>query len=203
MDRLSGSDVTEKPCSQERLNEIFKISSKYPNRIISRESSNLEFKESFGWNSLAKYLKTCAAFANTKGGHLVFGIGRRPHELLGLSENNLKQFENIDPAKMSGHFNDQFFPEILWDIHEYELKGKTYGVLSVHGSHDKPVLCKKDADNVLKEGDIYYRYRGRSERIKYSELRGILDSKKENNATTVDAAFIPNCKNRCSRNRNI
>ncbi|RLB33081.1 MAG: hypothetical protein DRH12_18810 [Deltaproteobacteria bacterium] len=169
---------TRSPFSQEKLNEIFKISSKDPNRIISRESSNLEFKESFGWRSLPKYLKTCAAFANTKGGYIVFGIGRSPHKLLGLSGNSLQQFENIDPAKLSGQFNEYFSPEIEWDIHEYELNGKIYGLLYVYECKDKPVICKKDADKVLKEGDIYYRYRGRSQRIKYSELRTMLETKR-------------------------
>ncbi len=168
------------PFSQERLNEIFKISVSNPDRIISRESSILEFKESFGWKSLPKYLKTCAAFANTKGGYLVFGIGRKPHKLLGLSGPRLKAFEDIEPEKLSGYLNDYFAPEIKWDIHEYELNGKIYGILYVYESKNKPVVCKKDADNVLKEGDIYYRYRGRSERIKYPELMSILDEKRKN-----------------------
>jgi hypothetical protein len=168
------------PFSQEKLNEIFKISPKHSDRIISRESSSLEFKESFGWKSLPKYLKTSAAFANAKGGYLVFGIGRRPHKLLGLSGSRLKQFEGIDPEKITGHFNEAFSPEIAWDIHEYELQGKIYGILYIHECQDKPVICKKNSDSVLKEGDIYYRYRGRSERIKYSELRLILEAKREN-----------------------
>lgn len=178
--QLPKADGERSPFSQEKLNEIFKISPKHPDRIISRESSNLEFKESFGWKSLAKYLKTSAAFANTKGGYLVFGIGRRPHKLLGLSGSNLKQFEDIDPEKLSGHFNEHFLPEMAWDIHEYELNGKTYGIFYIHECRDKPAICKKNAESVLKEGDIYYRYRGRSERIKYSELRAILDHKREN-----------------------
>lgn len=180
VDQLQKAHGDGSPFSQEKLNEIFKISQKYSDRIISRESSNLEFKESFGWKSLAKYLKTCAAFANAKGGYVAFGVGRRPHKLLGLSESNLRLFEGIDPEKMSGHFNEHFSPEIAWDIHEYELNGKTYGLLYVHECHDKPVVCKKDAETVLREGDIYYRYHGRSERIKYSELRAILDLKREN-----------------------
>ena len=62
------------PFSQEELNEIFKISPTDPERVISRESSSLEFKESFGWMSLPNYLKTSVAYANTKGGYIVFGI---------------------------------------------------------------------------------------------------------------------------------
>lgn len=179
-DHQQKTDTEKSPFSQEKLNEIFKVSPKYPDRIISRESSNLEFKESFGWMSLAKYLKTCAAFANTKGGYIVFGIGRRPHKLLGLSGNNLDQFESIDPEKISGHFNDHYSPEISWNIHEYELNGNIYGLLYVYECQNKPIICKKDAESILREGDIYYRYRGRSERIKYSELHTILELKREN-----------------------
>jgi hypothetical protein len=171
---------TKTPFSQEDLNEIFKISPADPERVISRESSSLEFKESFGWASLSKYLKTSAAYANTKGGYIVFGIANKPHRLCGLSGTNLKLFEDIDPEKMSNNFNEHFAPEIEWAIQEYELHGKVFGLLFIHEAKDKPVVCTKDAAKDLKEGDIYYRYRGRSERIKYPELRAILDAKREN-----------------------
>ncbi|MGA3208398.1 MAG: ATP-binding protein [Syntrophales bacterium] len=168
------------PFSQEDLNEIFKISSKDPERVISRESSNLEFKESFGWKSIPKYIKTAAAYANAKGGYIVFGIANRPHKLIGLKGTNLQSFEGIEPEKMTRYLNEHFSPEISWDVQEYVLNGKTYGLLYVHESHDKPIVCTKDAEKELKEGDIYYRYRGRSEKIKYPELRVILDQKREN-----------------------
>ncbi len=165
--------------SQENLNEIFKISPQKRDRVISRESRCLEFKKSFGWISIAKYLKTCAAFANTKGGYLVFGISNRPHILIGLKGKNLESFENLDPEKMSRHFNDHFAPEIEWDIHQYELHGNVFGILYVHESRNKPVICCKNEGEELKEGDIYYRYRGRTERIKYPELRFILEEKRQ------------------------
>lgn len=167
------------PFSQETLNEIFKISTSKPDRVISRESGWLEFKESFGWASLPKYLKTLAAFANTKGGYLVFGIANRPHILKGLSGSNLKAFEDIDPERLTKVMNEHFAPEIQWEIHEYDLQGKIYGLLYVPEAKEKPVVCTKDAGKELKESDIYYRYRGRSERIKYPELRDILDQKRE------------------------
>jgi hypothetical protein len=167
------------PFSQEDLNEIFKISLVYPERVISRESSSLEFKESFGWASLPKYMKTSAAYANAKGGYIVFGIANKPHRLCGLSGANLKLFEDIDPEKMSRNFNDHFAPEVEWSIQEYELQGKVFGLLYIHEAKDKPVVCTKDAGKELKESDIYYRYRGRSERIKYPELRAILEAKRE------------------------
>jgi hypothetical protein len=171
--------IAPMPFSQEKLNDIFKISSKYLDRLISRESSDLEFKKAFGWNSLSKYLKTCAAFANAKGGYIVFGISDRPHRLVGLDATGLKLFESIQPEKMTEHFNRHFSPEIFWDMQEYELNGKTYGLFYIHESQNKPVVCIKDAETMIKESDIFYRYRGRSERIKYPELKSILDQKRE------------------------
>ena len=172
--------VKANPFTQEALNVIFKLSPADSERVISRESSTLEFKESFGWKSLPRYFKTCGAFANAKGGYVAFGIGNQPHKLVGLTGARLKDFQNIDPEKITEYFNEHFSPEILWDMQEYSLNGKTYGLLYVHESVDKPVVCTKDAEKELKEGDIYYRYRGRSERIKYPELRSILDQKRLN-----------------------
>ncbi len=166
--------------TQEALNEIFKISPNDPDRVISRESGSLEFKEAFGWNSLAKYLKTSGAYANTRGGYIVFGISNNPHRLVGLSGNRLKTFQDIDPEKMSQHFNEHFAPEIKWEILEYVLEDRTFGLLYIHEAFDKPVVCTKNAGQELKEGDIYYRYRGRTERVKYPELRQILDVKRAN-----------------------
>jgi hypothetical protein len=171
--------ASKKPFTQEALNEIFKISSIKKDQIISRESSVLEFKESFGWNSLPKYMKTSAAFANARGGYIVFGIANRPHKMVGLSGQRLAVFEQIDSEKMSRNLNDYFAPEISWEMQEYELGGKIFGLLFIHESLDKPVVCTKYHDKGLREGDIYYRYRGRTERIKYSELKSILEGKRE------------------------
>lgn len=172
--------MSNKPFSQEELNSIFRTSPKNPEKLISRESDSLEFKLSFGWKSLAGYLKTSAAFANTRGGYLVFGVANRPRKLVGLSDTGKQLFDDIDPDKLTNNYNEFFAPEIVWDIQEYELEGKTFGLIYVHESHEKPIICTKNLESELKEGDIYYRYRGRSERIKYPELRGILESKREN-----------------------
>lgn len=170
----------QNPFSQEKLNRIFKISPKNPNILSSRECSWLEFKESFGWKSLAKYMRTCAAYANTNGGYIVFGIKNKPHLMVGLNGNALKAFESFDPEKLSNYFNTHFAPEIDWDIHTHELGEMNYGLLYVKENKEKPVICCKNASDILKEGDIYYRYRGRTERIKYPELRDLLDLKREN-----------------------
>lgn len=167
------------PFTQEALSKIFKTSLNKPDQVISRESSTLEFKESFGWRSLAKYLKTCASYANTHGGYIVFGIANSPRKLIGLEGANLKLFEDMDPEKMSNHFNEHFAPEISWLAFEYESNGRLFGLLYIHEATEKPIICTKDAEKELKEGEIYYRYSGRSQRIRYPELRDILENKRE------------------------
>ena len=54
-----------------------------------RESTQLEFKEKFGLKSLAKYLKSIAAFANTKGGIIIYGVKDSPRIPVGIIVINL------------------------------------------------------------------------------------------------------------------
>ena len=166
--------------SQDKLNQIFRISSKNPDCITSRESTELEFKLSFGWNSLGKYLKSMAGFANNKGGYIVFGIENKPHRMVGLQENSLHLFESMDPEKLTNHLNDYFSPEISWYHHTHELDGRVFGLIYTEESKNTPVLCKKNGDSDLKEGDIYYRYRGVSQKIRYPELKTILEQNRFN-----------------------
>lgn len=167
------------PFSQDDLNTIFRTFTKSPDKPISRESSTLEYKLSFGWKSLSKYLKSFAAFANSKGGYIVFGVGNRPRLLVGLNPVSQQLFEDIDPEKITEALNYYFSPEIEWDIQVYELNQKTYGIIYVHECHEKPVMCTRNADTDLKEGDIYYRYRGRSEKIKFPELKELISANRE------------------------
>ena len=46
--------------------------------LKSRESNTVEFKENFNASNTSKYAKTMAAFANNKGGYIIFGITDRP-----------------------------------------------------------------------------------------------------------------------------
>ena len=151
--------------------KIFIFHSSIANRLISRESSQLEFKESFNWLSKDKYAKSMAAFANNRGGFIIFGVKDQPRELVGLQSNN---FEITDEAKITSYLNNVFSPEIIFEKFVVEIQSKNVGVLYTHQSSHKPVVCSKN-DNELKESDIYYRYNAKSERIKYPELKLLLE----------------------------
>jgi hypothetical protein len=166
------------PFTQDALNSIFKIAPKHPDRISSHENSWLEFKESFGFASLSKYIRSAAAFANVKGGYIVYGIGDKPRKMLGLKN---KAFGDLDPEKLSHYLNEHFAPEIKWEQLTYELGGRTFGLLYFHESENKPVVCIKNGDETryLKEAEIYYRYSGRTQVIRYPELKQLIDERRQ------------------------
>lgn len=169
-------DQEKDPFGSEALGNIFRSLPAHPDRVASRENSSLEFKRSWNWGDAAKYARTCAAFANARGGYIVFGIEDRPHKLVGL---NNDKFQNIDPAKMTEFFNQHFAPEIRWNKHIYDLNGKQYGLVYASECQRKPVICTKADGEVLKEGEIYYRYRGQTTTVRYSELREMIEQQRD------------------------
>ncbi len=166
------------PFSQGELNELLPICSKHLDRLTSRENHRLEFKESFNFGSLSTYIRTAAGFANTKGGYIVYGIGKGPHTLKGV---NIENFSKLDPAKLTEYLNSLFDPAIEADLHLVEIGKISLGIIYFHESKNKPVVCKKTHGDGrdLKEGEIYYRYRGRTQTIRYPELKELIDERRK------------------------
>lgn len=173
------------PLSSEMLTGIFRTSPKDPTRIINREGTTIEFKESYNHSGMAQYFRAIAAFANNSGGYILFGVGDKPRRLVGLKEKSLKQFEELKVEEFTKNLLDYFSPEIKWNHCTFEYHEMSFGVIYVYPLLRKPCICKKHYDDPnpkysLKEGDIYYRYGGRSERIRYDELSGIIEETRKN-----------------------
>ena len=176
--------INNSPFSIEKLTGIFRTSPKDPMRIINREGTTIEFKESYNHCGMAQYFKTIVSFANNMGGYIIFGVGDKPRRLLGLQEKSLQQFEELKVEDFTESLLDYFSPEIKWDHCTFEYKEKSFGVIYVFPLEKKPCICKKHYDDknskyALKEGDIYYRYGGRSERIRYPELSAIIEESRQ------------------------
>lgn len=166
------------PLSNNALSKIFKKSSRNPELIGTNEGICVEYKESFGWKSLSEYFKAMAAFANRDGGYIVFGIKDKPHKLLGLQGNALERFENIDNQQWSTNLREYFSPEIIWEKCITEFEGQKYVVLYTYSAKSKPIICKKDADE-LRKAAIYYRYNSQNSEIDYPELSSIIQQEKD------------------------
>lgn len=157
------------------IDDLLKVGSGASLRLQSRENGSLEFKQAFNWSNRSTYAKTMAAFANARGGYICFGVKNSPRDIVGLQNSN---FDNLDPDSVTNYLNTSFSPEIHWEMNQVEIKGLQVGLFYVHESSCKPVVCMR-TDGDIKEAEIYYRYRGRTEKIKYSELRILLEAARE------------------------
>lgn len=171
------------PLDESELIKIFKTSTKYPDRLIKREDKNHEFKTSFNMAGAAMYLKSIAAFANNEGGYIIFGVKDKPHILCGLKDKALESFSMLKVEDLTQKIHDYFAPDIEWKHCLFEYKEMFFGIIYIYPAKVKPVVCKKlydcsDERYSLKESDIYYRYGGRSQRIKYPELQRLIDEKR-------------------------
>lgn len=149
------------------------IKTKPDGKLFKRESTTLEFKQNFNIGALTEYAKTFAAFANNSGGIMVFGIKDKPRLPEGMDNNN---FHNIEIEKVTNFLNDHYSPKINWTLFEFEINDLRFGVICIEKEFRKPVICRKNTPkNVAYEGDIFYRYNGRSEKIKFPELQQLLE----------------------------
>lgn len=171
-DRLNENIVTE----------LLKL--KEDGNLFHRESQYLEFKESFNLAGLADYYRDFSAFSNNKGGYLIFGVKDRPkRELVGLSQKATEQFDRLDPEIVSGHLLDLFSSNISWEHEIYSFNNMNFGVFYIYESLLKPIITKKDEgkDQSLKNGEIYFRYGGRTQKIQFAELETIINKRIEQN----------------------
>lgn len=160
--------------------EILKV--KPDGNLYHRESQYIEFKESFNLAGLADYFRDFSAFANNKGGYLIFGVKDKPkRELTGLSKKAAEQFDKIDPETISGFLLDIFSSNIQWEHEVFKHKNMIFGFFYIYESSCKPIICKKDEgkDQILKNGEIYFRYGGRTQKIQYAELETIINKRIE------------------------
>ncbi len=159
--------------------ELLKL--KVDGSFYHREAKDLEFKESFSLAGIGEYLKDFSAFANNQGGYLIFGITNSPRKLKGLNEKSKQQFNSIDEEKISGFIIEYFSPYVDWELGSYKKEDKFFGILYIYKSNQKPIICKKDYSDILKNGCIYYRYAGRTQVIGFSEISNIIENRIKSN----------------------
>lgn len=153
----------------------FQINSK--GYLINRESFDLEYKQSFHYgDSLLDYCRSMVGMANNRGGKIIFGIQDSPRIPVGLKND---KFEKCDPKKINEVVSEYFSHEFEWSISTTTFEGRTFGIITVIESQQKPILCKKTKYKLVREGAVYYRYRGETKEIAYPELSLILQKEKE------------------------
>ena len=146
--------------------------------IKQRESQSLEFKLSFRFgDSLIEYSRSMVGMANNRGGSIIFGIKNKPHEPIGLTDDRINRF---DTKELNQVLLDYFSSDVEWKLDTFCQFGKTFGTIKVQEAEIKPIICTKNHNKKkLREGAIYFRYRGQTKQIRYNELSVLLQAEKD------------------------
>lgn len=147
-------------------------------RVKRNESKFIEFKEKFNWENKkdrADYIKEIAAFANTKGGYLIFGVKDNPKELVGIGNSS----EQIDDADITNDLNNYLAPSVDFQRVNFSKYGFKLCLIEVKEAQNKPIVCIKQYPEILNESAVYYRYSSKSEVIKSSDLIQLINKAKE------------------------
>lgn len=119
--------------------------------ILAGESKNVEFKVQRPDKSI-KYMKSVVAFANGKGGRIVFGIDDKTRDVVGIPED--KVFQEIDA--ITNAISDSCEPIIIPDVYLQNVSGKTVIIAEISAGRQKPYYIKADGF----ENGVYIRVSG-------------------------------------------
>ena len=112
--------------------------------ILHGESRNVEFKECLPEKSI-KYMKSVVAFANGRGGKIIFGVQDKTLEIVGINKDEV--FQTMD--MITNAISDSCEPMIIPDISLQEIEGKTLIVVEILPGKQCPYYIKSKG---MKEG---------------------------------------------------
>ena len=105
--------------------------------LFSGESVNVEYKVSVPKDS-AKYMKTVVAYANGRGGKIIFGVDDKTLEVVGMDTDSI--FQTIDA--ITNAISDNCEPTILPDITLQTVEDKTVIVVEIFPGKMRPYYIK-------------------------------------------------------------
>lgn len=123
------------------------------NKLFSGESINIEYKVEMPKKS-EKYMKTVVAFANGRGGRIVFGVDDKTLNIVGMNPDTI--FQTMD--SITNAISDSCEPKIYPDVTLQSIDDKTIIVVEIHPGPMRPYYIK---NNGLVDG-TYVRVAGTS-----------------------------------------
>lgn len=105
--------------------------------LFSGESVNVEYKVTVPKDS-AKYMKTVVAYANGRGGKIIFGVDDKTLEVVGMNTDSI--FQTIDA--ITNAISDSCEPTIIPDINLQTVEDKTVIVVEIFPGKMRPYYIK-------------------------------------------------------------
>ena len=119
--------------------------------ILSGESKNLEFNVQRPKVS-SKYMKAVAAFANGKGGRIIFGVDDKTHQVIGIPREIV--FSEMDAITVA--ISESCEPLIVPDVYLQQIEDKAAIVVEISPSKQRPYYIK----SLGTKGGTYIRVAG-------------------------------------------
>lgn len=177
--------------------------------ILAGESKNIEFKVSRPQNSNT-YMKSVVAFANGKGGRIVFGVDDGTQKIVGISKDVV--FSEMDA--ITNAISDSCEPVIVPDVYLQTIDGKTIIVVEISGGKQKPYYIKAEGitngvymrvSGTSRKADrdttreMYYESEGRSFDTVICREVVISDEEIQKLCLDMKKVALANCKNDVQR----
>ncbi len=177
--------------------------------ILAGESKNVEYKVSRPEKSI-NYMKTVVAFANGKGGHIIFGIDDKTRDVVGIAEDLV--FQEMDA--ITNAISDSCEPAIIPDVYPQTVEGKTVIVAEITAGKQRPYYIKSEgvtsgvyirvagttrpADRTITQ-EMYYESEGRSFDSAIRPDIQVTDREIQSLCDSMKAVALANCKNESQR----
>lgn len=107
-------------------------------KLFSGESKNIEYKVTVPEKS-EKYMKTVVAFANGRGGKIVFGIDDKTLDIVGMDVDNI--YKTMDA--ITNAISDACEPAIRPDVALQTVKDKTVIVVEIFWVHSVHIISNR------------------------------------------------------------
>ena len=127
------------------------------------EASHVDYKERLEEKKPRSWLKSVSAFANTEGGHLIFGVKNEPREVVGLEN------PQAVVSRLTELIKVRIDPTPRYRVREVEIEGKSCVDLEVQDGPAYPYYYAFDGSHTA-----YVRHGDQSEEATSRELNELI-----------------------------
>ena len=163
---------------------------------IGREQRGIEFKGPGVRTEKAfqvKIIRAVLGMANKPGGGVVvIGVDDNGTTLqaTGLSKSELATWTYDDFASNVSNYAD---PYVDFNLGVVEMDKKSFVAIETKQFDELPIICKKDSFNVLRNGALYVRRKGKNETVEvpsHVEMREVVTRAAEFTARQIVASYV-------------
>lgn len=183
--------INTNPLSSDILARLFS-KNKDKETLNITETDQIECKESYNKHWAKDYIRPIMAFANNKGGYLVFGVKDKTWEIKGIDSKTFKQMDRKDATQAFLH---NLSCAIDFDTALLKFGSKSIGIVYISPTIVTlmPIMAiNQNNSSNTSPGQIYYRYQAENNLIRPAELQKIIEERIRGLSETILTKHIQN-----------